>query len=109
MPEQGRGAAGTAPVDGARGRGRGSAGGGFAASPVVDGKSLPHDVFSPTATTLSENVPLLIGSTETEVTWNVNTDYTVPADEAALRERIKRTARIDDLQADKVIAIYRKG
>jgi para-nitrobenzyl esterase len=91
------------------GRGRGGPAGGFAAAPVVDGTSLPHDVFNPTATNLSQNVPLLIGSTETEVTWNVNTDYTVPADDAALRERVKRTLRIDDAQADNVVAVYRKG
>jgi para-nitrobenzyl esterase len=91
------------------GRGRGGAGGGFAASPVVDGKSLPHDVFSPTATMLSANVPLLIGSTETEVTWNVNTDYTVPADAAALRERVKRTLRTDEAQAEKIVATYSQG
>jgi para-nitrobenzyl esterase len=55
-------------------------------------------------------VPLLIGSTETEVTWNVNTDYTVPADDAALRERVKRTLRtVDDAQADRIVATYRKG
>src|SRR6266545_2252235 len=93
---------------GGRGGGRGG-GGGFNASPVVDGKSLPHDVFNPTATSLSANVPLLIGSTETEVTWNVNTDYTPPADDAALRERVKRTLRTDDAQADRVVATYRKG
>jgi len=93
----------------ARGGRGGGPGGGFAASPVVDGRSLPHDVFTPTATTLSANIPLLIGSTETEVTWNVNTDYTVPADDAALRERVKRTLRTDDAQAEKVVAIYRKG
>jgi para-nitrobenzyl esterase len=91
------------------GGGRGGSGGGFAASPVVDGKSLPHDVFSPTATALSADVPLLIGSTETEVTWNVNTDYAVPADDAALRERVKRTLRTDDAQVDKMVAIYKKG
>jgi para-nitrobenzyl esterase len=90
--------------------GRAGGGGGFNAAPVVDGKSLPHDVFNPTATAISQNVPLLIGSTETEVTWNVNTDYTVPADDAALRERVKRTLRgADDAQADNIIAIYRKG
>jgi len=86
-----------------------SGGGGFAASPVVDGRSLPRDVFSPTAATMSAGVPLIIGSTETEVTWNVNTDYTVPADIAALRERVKRTLATDDAQADRLIAIYRKG
>jgi para-nitrobenzyl esterase len=112
-PRNGGGGAGREGGATGAARGRGAAGGftggGFAASPVVDGTSLPHDVFNPAATRISQNVPLLIGSTETEVTWNVNTDYTVPADEAALRERIKRTLRIDDAQADNVLAIYRKG
>jgi len=84
-------------------------GGGFAAAPVVDGKSLPHDVFSPTATTLSADVPLLIGSTETEVTWNVGTDYTPPADDAALRDRVARALRADAAQAEQIVATYRKG
>jgi para-nitrobenzyl esterase len=92
----------------ARGSGRGGPGG-FVASPVVDGKSLPHDVFRPAASLLSADIPLLIGSTETEVTWNVNTDYTPPADDAALRDRVKRALRTDDPQAEKVVAIYRKG
>jgi para-nitrobenzyl esterase len=91
------------------GRGRGP-GGGFNAAPVVDGRSLPHHVFEPTATTISQNVPLLTGSTETEVTWNVNTDYAVPPDDAALRARLKRTLRdADDARVDQVIATYRKG
>jgi len=91
------------------GRGRGGPGAGFNAAPVVDGKSLPRNVFDPTATDISANVPLLIGSTETEVTWNVNTDYTPPVDDAALRERIRKTLRsADDAQIDGVIAIYRK-
>jgi para-nitrobenzyl esterase len=96
-----RGAPGSTPA--------GAPGGAFAASPVVDGTSLPHDVFNPTASTLSANLPLLIGSTETEVTWNVNTDYTPPAGEAALRDRVKRTLRTDDAQAEKLVAIYKKG
>ena len=92
------------------GRGRGPGATGFAASPVVDGDSLPRDVFNPTASPISAKVPLLIGSTETEVTWNVNADYTVPADDAALRERVLRALRIDDAQVgDRVIATYRKG
>jgi len=90
--------------------GRGARQGGFAAAPVVDGTSLPRDVFTPTATEISADVPLMIGSTETEVTWNINTDYTVPADDAALRARVKRTLRsADDAQIDKLIATYRKG
>ena len=110
-PSTGRGRG--APVSGqaaVAGRGRGPGGGGFNAAPVVDGKSLPHNVFDPSATTISQSVPLLIGSTETEVTWNVNTDYTPPADDAALRERVKRALRIaDDGRADQIVATYRRG
>src|SRR5205814_1510214 len=103
------GARGGPSIGSGRAGGRGG-GGGFAASPVVDGKSLPHDVFNPAASTLSANIPLLIGSTETEVTWNVNTDYTPPSDEAALRERVKRALRIaDDGRADQIVATYRRG
>jgi para-nitrobenzyl esterase len=96
------------PVGGRGGRG-GTGGGGFQTSPVVDGRSLPHDVFNPAATALSATIPLLIGSTETEVTWGVNTDYRAPADEAALRERVKRALRTDDAHAASVVSIYRKG
>jgi len=97
---------GSGRADGGRGAGPGA----FAAAPVVDGTSLPRDAFTPTATQISANVPLMIGSTETEVTWNINTDYTVPADDAALRARVKRTLQsADDAQIDKLIATYRKG
>ena len=81
--------------------------GGFATSPVVDGASLPHDVFNPAATPLSATIPLLIGSTETEVTWSVNTDYTPPADSAALRARIVRSLRVDDARARALVDTYR--
>jgi para-nitrobenzyl esterase len=83
--------------------------GGFATSPVVDGTSLPHDVFSPAATPLSAAIPLLIGSTETEVTWNVNADYAAPADIAALRARIARSLRVDDTRAQSLVDVYRHG
>ena len=66
--------------------------GGFATSPVVDGRSLPRDVFNPSATPLSASVPLLIGSTETEVTWSVNTDYTAPADLAGAARAPRQNA-----------------
>ena len=89
--------------------GRGGAGGGFVTSPVVDGRSLPRDVFQPLATGLSATIPLLIGSTETEVTWNVNADYAPPADDAALRERVKRSLRTDDAQAADVVSTCRRG
>jgi para-nitrobenzyl esterase len=80
--------------------------GAFVTSPVVDGTSLPSDVFTPTATTVSSTIPLLIGSTETEVTWSVNTDYTMPADRAALRARIMRTLRLDEASARTLVDTY---
>ncbi len=82
---------------------------GFATSPVVDGTSLPHDVFNPVATPQSASIPLLIGSTETEVTWSVNADYTVPADAAALRDRIMRTLRLDAAKAETLVGVYQHG
>jgi para-nitrobenzyl esterase len=82
--------------------------GGRALAPVVDGRSLPAIPFSPVASELSANVPLLIGSNETEVTWNGNVDYT-PPDDAALRDRVKKIAKINDGQADHLIAVYKKG
>jgi para-nitrobenzyl esterase len=82
---------------------------GFQTSPVVDGTSLPHDVFDPTATALSAGIPLLIGSTETEVTWSVNTDYTPIDTDEALQTRIARALRTDAGRAAKVMAVYKAG
>jgi para-nitrobenzyl esterase len=77
--------------------------GGFAAAPVVDGESLPHDVFNPEATALSSTIPLLIGSTETEVTWSVGADYTAPADIASLRARVQKSLRTDAAHAATIV------
>jgi len=82
---------------------------GFQTSPVVDGASLPHDVFDPVATATSANIPLLIGSTETEVTWSVNTDYTPIEDDGALRARIAKALRIEPDAAGKVMDVYKAG
>src|SRR5262249_7532589 len=82
---------------------------GFQTSPVVDGTSLPHDVFDPTATALSAGIPLLIGSTETEVTWSVNTDYTAIETDEALQARIARALRTDTEHAGEVMAVYKAG
>ena len=87
----------------------GNGGGGFAAAPVVDGASLPHDVFNPEATKLSSKIPLLIGSTETEVTWSVGTDYTPPADEDALRARVQKSLRTDAAHARTIVDAARQG
>lgn len=84
-------------------------GGGFAAAPVVDGASLPHDVFNPEATALSSTIPLLIGSTETEVTWSLGTDYTSPADVEALHARVQKSLRTDAAHARAIVDAAREG
>jgi para-nitrobenzyl esterase len=87
--------------------GRGSGNVPLRLSPVIDGYSMPADPFYPVATEISSNIPLMIGSTETEVTWNANQSYD-PLDNAALHNKLKQTLRSDDAATDKVIAVFRK-
>ncbi|HEX4594603.1 MAG TPA: carboxylesterase/lipase family protein [Bryobacteraceae bacterium] len=77
-------------------------------APVVDGHTLPADPFDPVAPELSANIPLLIGSVETEVTFMPRQQLD-PIDDADLHGRVKQAARCDDGQADKIIEAYRKG
>jgi para-nitrobenzyl esterase len=76
--------------------------------PVVDGSTLPSGPFDPAAPALTSNVPLMIGSTETEVTWNNSVKFD-PLDDAELHNRMKQSLRLDDASADKLIAVYKKG
>lgn len=78
-------------------------------APVVDGTTLPGDPFSPTAPALSKNIPLLIGTVETEVTFFPH-QILDPIDDAELRAHVKQILRrADDAQVDELIAVYRKG
>ena len=81
---------------------------GLLVSPVVDGRTLPTDPFDPVAPALSASVPLLIGSTETEVTWNNNVKFD-PLDDGALHSRIRENLHLDDAAADRLIGVYKKG
>ena len=96
--------AATAPAAGAPG-----AGGPMVFAPVVDGSTLPTDPFDPAAPELSANVPLLIGTVETEVTFFPN-QVLDPIDDAALKTHLKQTLRgASDSQVAKVIAAYKAG
>ncbi len=75
--------------------------------PVVDGKTLPANPFDPTAPEISANVPLLIGTTQTEVTFFAGQQLD-PIDDAAMRQRVKQTFRTSDAEAGKIIAVYKK-
>jgi para-nitrobenzyl esterase len=90
------------------GRGGMALGGGLNFAPVTDGKTLPADPFNPAASPVSADVPLLVGCTETESTWNTNQLYD-PLDDDELREQVARSLRVDQDAAAKVISVYKKN
>jgi para-nitrobenzyl esterase len=80
---------------------------GLANGPVVDGTSLPRDQWSPDAPGMSADVPLMIGSTETEDAWS---DPPPPLEmsEKEMMTRVRRITRNDDARARELVALYRK-
>jgi para-nitrobenzyl esterase len=76
--------------------------------PVVDGRTLPDHIFDPKATEISSDVPLMIGSTETEQTWNANQLYD-PLTDAELREDAARAMRTTEAAAQGVIDLYKRN
>jgi para-nitrobenzyl esterase len=81
----------------------------LALAPVVDGHSLPRDPFDPTAPAISAHVPMMIGSTETEVTFFPN-QILGPIDDATLHAHVKQILRrASDAQVDELIAVYKRG
>jgi para-nitrobenzyl esterase len=81
--------------------------GGGRFGPVVDGKTLPANPFDPTAPEVSASVPLLIGTTQTEVTFFAGQQLD-PIDEATMRTRVKQGLRRNEGDADAIIAAYKK-
>ncbi len=78
--------------------------GGFA--PTVDRKILPQHPFQPTASTVSADVPVMIGCTRTEMTlFSANDPAAFKLDEGGLRSRIKDLL---GAQSQPMIDLYRK-
>lgn len=75
--------------------------------PVADGKVLPGGPWWPDAPTASAQVPLMIGTTATEMTMLIGTfdAGTFSLDEDGLRKRVLAWMRQED--ADRVIADFR--
>jgi para-nitrobenzyl esterase len=84
-------------------------GGGLNFGPVVDGKSLPSNPFDPAAPGQSASVPFMTGTTATEVTFFASDDQLRPINDATFRDRVKGLLKIDDAEADGLIALYRKN
>ena len=92
------------------GAGAGGPGGGtLNFGPVVDGRSLPGHPFDPSAPAQSASVPLLMGTTATEMTFFLPDERLRPIDDAGLRTRVKEALRVDDAKAAEVVALYRKN
>lgn len=86
-----------------------SAGPPLALAPVVDGRSLPANPFDPVAPAMSADIPLLIGSVETEVTFFPH-QILDPIDAASLHAHVKQVLHgASDAQVDELIAAYRAG
>lgn len=82
---------------------------GLRLTPVVDGDTLPVNPFSPTAPAISANVPILTGTTETEVTFFPGQPID-PIDAAGLTARFKaQVPKATDAQVKELIDVYRKG
>jgi para-nitrobenzyl esterase len=81
--------------------------------PVVDGIAIPKQTWTPGAPELSRRVPLLVGTNHDETAAFIDKGmYDPPADDVALRKRIKRAAvfasALGDSTIDALISSYRK-
>jgi para-nitrobenzyl esterase len=74
-------------------------------SPVVDGTAIAGHPFHPTASAVSADVPLIIGSTRTELTSQTDA-AAFGLDEAAMRARIESLV---GTASGEIIDVYRKA
>jgi len=77
-------------------------------SPFVNGGAIPRHPFDPDAPSISAAVPMLLGSNLTESTFFAATPLD-PIDDAALLGHVKRYTNLGDAQAERLIAVYKKG
>ena len=80
--------------------------GGGAFRPVLDPEVLPAHPYHPTATAISEDVPVMVGWNKTESTaFSLGQDELWALDDQALRGRIEKLAGAD---ADRLLQVYRR-
>ncbi len=83
---------------------------GLAAGPVVDGRTLPMGAFTPSASTVSADLPLLIGSNATETTGLMPTVSAEDLTDSDLLKSVKETlGGVSDAKAKHVIEAYKNA
>jgi para-nitrobenzyl esterase len=87
------------------GGGAAAGGGGMRFGPVVDGHALPRDPFDPDAPEVSADVPMIIGTTETEGSYFAPPEL-LSLDEAAARSRLRERLGND---GDRIFDLFRKS
>jgi para-nitrobenzyl esterase len=81
---------------------------GFGFAPVVEGHDLPHHPFDPTATDLSDDVPVMIGGTADENAFFLAPDDAV-WNRTLTEDQLKtRVAKVADADTDAVLALYQR-
>ena len=75
--------------------------------PVVDGYSVPHQIWDPTAPSISADIPLIIGNCLDESTLFVHDEELFHLDEAGLRARLEKGG-IPVAQLDALLAAYHR-
>jgi para-nitrobenzyl esterase len=76
--------------------------------PVVDGRTLFFNPFDPVAPEISRDVPLMVGTTETEAVFFATTPVD-PIDDATLRSDVKNLLHSSDADTDQMIQVFRKA
>ena len=76
--------------------------------PVVDGRTLFFNPFDPVAPEISRDVPLMLGTTETEAVFFATTPLD-PIDDATLRSDVKNVLHASDADTDLMIQVFRKA
>ncbi|HEV7960865.1 MAG TPA: carboxylesterase family protein [Rhizomicrobium sp.] len=77
--------------------------------PVLDHRNLVsgNGPFDPVAPSLSADVPMILGSTLTEITF-LNSTPLDAIDDETLRRDLTRDLKVDDAEVEKMIALYRR-
>jgi para-nitrobenzyl esterase len=74
---------------------------------VVDGRTLPASMFDPAATEITADVPIMLGTVETEEAWSPRIQID-PINMPELVRRVKEDIRVTDANAKKLIEVYQK-